>query len=113
MLLLTPGNINDNLVAEKVIGSIGPSAELIADKAYDSDAIRSFLKARNTRPVIPPYKMRKIQYRYNKNTYKLRNAIERCFCRLKDFRRIAMRFDRRVDVYFSALCLISALLWWA
>ena len=111
-LRLTPGNINDNLVAEEIIGSVSPSKELLADKAYDSDAIRNFLKARQTRAVIPPYKMRTIQYRYSKTAYKGRNVIERTFCRLKDFRRIAMRFDRRLDVFFSALCLVATLLWW-
>ena len=99
-------------MAEKVIGSVAPSKELIADKAYDSDAIRSFLKARKTKPVIPPYKMRKVQYRCDRKIYRLRNVVERTFCRLKDFRRIAMRFDRKIEVFFSALCFVAALLWW-
>lgn len=111
-LLLTPGNVNDNIVAEELIGSIGPARELLADKAYDSDAIRAFLKRRKTKAVIPPYKMRKRQYRCDRKTYRLRNVIERTFCRLKDFRRIAMRFDRRIDTFFSAVCLAATVLWW-
>ena len=66
-----------------------PSAELVADKGYDSQALREWLETRGTQPVIPPRKNRKIQYEYDKIVYKQRNVIERMFCRFKDWRRIA------------------------
>ena len=104
--------MNDCTVARELAGSLPPSKELVADKAYDTNALRAFLKSRKTRAVIPPSSQRNIQYRYDKQLYRQRNVIERSFCRLKDFRRIAMRYDRRVDVFFAALCFVTAVIWW-
>lgn len=88
------------------------SAELVADKGYDSQALRDWLKARGTRPVIPPRRNRKIQYDYDKTIYKQRNVIERMFCRLKDWRRIATRFDRNITTFMGAIALAAAVIWW-
>lgn len=88
-----------------------PSAELVGDKGYDSQALREWLEARGTRPVIPPRKNRKIQYDYDKTIYKQRNVIERMFCRLKDWRRIATRFDRNVKNFLSAIALAATIIW--
>ena len=60
-----------------------PSTELVADKGYDSQALREWLDARGTEAVIPPRKTRKTQYNYDKAIYKQRNIIERMFCRFK------------------------------
>lgn len=89
-----------------------PSVELVADKGYDSQALREWLEARGTQPVIPPRKNRKIQYEYDKTVYKKRNIIERMFCRLKDWRRIATRFDRNIQNFISAVALAAAVIWW-
>jgi transposase len=62
--------------------------------------------------VIPPRKNRKIQYEYDKTVYKKRNVIERMFCRLKDWRRIATRFDRNIQNFMSAIALAAAVIWW-
>src|SRR3546814_13283828 len=80
-----------------------PSAELVADKGYDSQALREWLEARGTQAVIPPRRNRKIQYDYDKVIYRQRNVIERMFCRLKDWRRIATRFDRNITHFMSPL----------
>ncbi|MGA9673545.1 MAG: IS5 family transposase [Terracidiphilus sp.] len=113
VMLLTPGNTNDHKAAVPCLDAMPPSAHLIADKGYDSAAFRDWLRKRGTTPVIPPRKSRKVQYRYDKALYRQRNVIERMFGRLKDFRRIATRFDRNIISYFGALCLIAALVWWA
>ncbi|KAA9382339.1 IS5 family transposase [Neorhizobium galegae] len=94
------------------IAAIPPSAELVADKGYDSQALREWLEARGTQPVIPPRKNRKIQYEYDKTVYKKRNVIERMFCRLKDWRRIATRFDQNIQNFMSAIALAAAVIWW-
>jgi transposase len=112
-MLLTPGNTNDHKAAVPCLDAMPPSAHLIADKGYDSATFRDWLRKRGTTPVIPPRKSRKVQYRYDKALYRQRNVIERMFGRLKDFRRIATRFDRNITSYFGALCLIAALVWWA
>jgi transposase len=89
-----------------------PSAELVADKGYDSQALREWLAQRRTQPVIPPRKNRKIQYDYDTAIYRQRNVIERMFCRLKDWRRIATRFDRNLKSFMGAIALAASVIWW-
>ena len=113
VMLLTPGNTSDHKAAVPCLEAMPAPSHLIADKGYDSDALRGWLKRRGTTPVIPPRKNRKVQYAYDKALYKQRNVIERMFGRLKDFRRIATRFDRNITSYFAALCIIAAVVWWA
>jgi len=62
--------------------------------------------------VIPPNPTRKHPHKYDAKAYKGRNLIERMFCRLKDFRRIATRYDKLARNYFSALCLVAAVAFW-
>ncbi len=112
VLLLTPGNVHDCKVARLCIEALPPSAELVADKGYDSQALREWLDERGTQAVIPPRKNRKIQYEYDKAIYKQRNVIERMFCRLKDWRRLATRFDRNIKNFMGAIALAAAVIWW-
>jgi len=92
-LILTPGNTADCVLAETCVSLIPGVRELLADKGYDTDAFRAYLKQQKIKPVIPGKSNRKKRIRYDKQAYKGRNVIERCFCRLKDFRRIATRYD--------------------
>ena len=89
-----------------------PCAELVADKGYDSQALREWLAERGTQPVIPPRKNRKIQYDYDAAIYRQRNVIERMFCRLKDWRRIATRFDRNLKSFMGAIAIAASVIWW-
>ncbi len=81
-------------------------------KGYDSKALRDWLAERGTTAVIPPRKNRKVQYHYDKTVYRQRNIIERMFCRLKDWRRIATRFDRNIKNFIAAIALAAAVIWW-
>ena len=110
--MLTPGNVHDCMVARACIEVLPPSAELVADKGYDSKALREWLESRGTQAVIPPRKSRKVQYAYDKAIYKQRNIIERMFCRLKDWRRIATRFDRNIQNFMAAVALAATVIWW-
>ena len=112
VLLLTPGNVHDCKVAQRCIEAMPPAAELVADKGYDSKALRDWLAERGTTAVIPPRKNRKVQYHYDKTVYRQRNIIERMFCRLKDWRRIATRFDRNITNFIAAIALAAAVIWW-
>lgn len=87
-------------------------AELAADKAYDTNPFRNALKDRGIKPVIPGKSNRKTRIRYDKQAYRNRNVIERCFCRLKDFRRIATRYDKLARNFLSALCLVAVVAYW-
>lgn len=70
------------------------SAPLAADRSYDSDALRRLLIARGTTPVIPNGPRRKNLHPFDRTAYKRRNLVERAFCRIKDFRRVATRYDK-------------------
>ena len=90
-----------------------PDADVLhADKGYDSDAIRRKVEARGMLPNIPPKSNRKWKNCFSPFLYKSRNAIERMFGRLKDFRRIATRYDRSAKNYLSAVCLAATVCYW-
>jgi transposase len=110
--ILTPGNTADCVMAEEGVSLIPGIKQLLADKGYDTDAIRAFLKERGIKPVIPGKANRKNKIRRDKKAYKGRNVVERCFCRLKDFRRIATRYDKLAQNFFSALCFVATLAYW-
>ena len=84
---------------------------LLGDKGYDSDDIRNDLVERGIEPVIPPRSNRKTQIEYDREAYKRRNLIERCVNRLKQFRRIATRYEKTARAYLSRLCIAAARLW--
>jgi transposase len=81
---------------------------VIADKAYDSNAIRDTVKAARMKVVIPSKRSRKRPIRHDKVLYRERNRIERCFNKLKHFRRLATRYDRRAVHFHAFLCLAAA-----
>ena len=85
---------------------------LLADRAYDAASLRDWLAERRVKAVIPPNPTRKHPHAYDPKAYKGRNLIERMFCRLKDFRRIATRYDKRADIFLSTILLAAALTWW-
>lgn len=85
---------------------------LLADTAYDAQSLRSELAECRIKAVIPPNPTRKHPHRYDKIAYRGRNVIERMFCRLKDFRRIATRYDKRADIFLSAVLLAATVTWW-
>ncbi len=110
--LITPGNTHDLVGAHDLIGRVPCPRSLLADRAYDARSLREVLAARGIKAIIPSNPTRKHPYRYDKRAYKGRNVIERMFCRLKDFRRIATRYDRRADIFLSAILLVAAIVWW-
>jgi transposase len=111
-ILLTGGEAHDCPVAERLIRRVKPSKCMLGDKAYDSADLREDLDERGTKPVIPNRCNRKQPFSFNKRLYKLRWRIESAFNRLKDFRRIATRYDRLARNYLASVCLVAALVWW-
>ena len=85
---------------------------LLADKAYDADHWRGYLKARRIQPVIPNKSNRKHLHPFNKAMYKGRNVIERMFGRLKDFRSVATRYNKNAENFLAALCLAALVCYW-
>ena len=83
-----------------------------ADKAYDTNAIRRGIEARGAVPNIPPKSNRNWKNCFSAVLYRNRNVIERMFGRLKDFRRIATRYDRNAATYLAAVALAATVIYW-
>lgn len=111
-ILLTGGEAHDCPLAGRLIRKTKPSKHMLGDKAYDSAELREELQERGTKPVIPNRSCRKQPFRFNKGLYKARWLIENAFNRVKDFRRIATRYDRLARNYLASVCLAAALVWW-
>jgi transposase len=102
--------VHDSCTAETMLDGVEGGA-VIADKAYDSNAIRATVKAARMKVVIPSNRSRKRIIRHDKALYRERNRIERCFNKLKHFRRLATRYDRRACHFLAFLCLAATMLW--
>ena len=112
VLVLTAGQVSDFVPAKECLQAAPQATAVIADRGYDSDELRDFIKQRGAQPVIPPKKNRRVQYRYDKTLYRNRNRVERFFCRLKDFRRVATRYDRQPYTFMAAVFLASIVAFW-
>jgi transposase len=98
--------------AQGLIGRIKAARKLLGDKAYDSADLRQWLSDRGTKPVIPNRSNRKQPFSFDKKSYRQRHRIENAFGRLKDFRRIATRYDRLARNFLASVCLVAAIVWW-
>ena len=85
---------------------------MLGDTAYDSAELREELDEHCTKPVIPNRSNRKEPFTFSKRLYKLRWRIEAAFNRLKEFRRIATRYDKLARNYLASVCLVAAVVWW-
>ena len=92
------------------MGDLLPDS-LSADKAYDTDAIIEHLAANEIQAVIPPKSNRIVQRTFDQHLYKNRNLVERFFCRIKQFRRIATRYDKLAERFASFVALAAAFIW--
>ena len=99
------------LAAAELIAGFAPRV-CLADAAYDSKALRDALIGRGTTPVIPNNPTRKHPSPFDRAAYRQRNVIERTFCRLKDWRRVATRYDRSPKVFLSAIALAAVVMFW-
>ncbi|MDR6100248.1 transposase [Agrobacterium larrymoorei] len=110
-LELTAGQAADAPVAEKLLSDLRPGATILADKAYDTDAIRNFAKQSKCWATIPAKANRKQTFSFTRWTYCKRNLVERFFNRIKQMRGLATRYDRRADHYMAALKLAATRIW--
>jgi transposase len=93
-LLITPGQAHDLTGAEPLLATLTGRTVVITDKAYDADRLRFHIKARGAIANIPNMIRRKKRFRWTKALYRERNHVERFFNKLKQFRRIATRYDK-------------------
>jgi transposase len=109
---LTPGNVSDMKAAPVLLSQLNGARYLLADKGYDANALRSALRSQGTVPVIPGRINRKRKIAYDTRRYRDRHLIENAFCRLKDFRRVATRYDKLARNFLSAVALATLIAFW-
>lgn len=98
--------------APVLLSQLNGARHLVADKGYDADALRSALRSRGTVPFIPGRINRKRTISYDKRRYRDHHLIENAFSRLKDFRRIATRYDKLARNFLSAVALATLIAFW-
>ena len=111
-MLLTEGQMSDYKGAALMIDAFPKARALLADRGYDADWFRDALHAKGIKPCIPGRRSRNAAVKHDKRRYRLRNRIEIMLGRLKDWRRVATRYDRCPTAFFSAIALAATVIFW-
>ncbi len=112
VLKVTAGTIPDITMAEDLLAEVDTCRHVLADKGYDCDALRTAIRNKGATPVIPGRRCRKRKISFDKRRYKFRWMVEAVFCRLKDFRRVATRYDKLARNYASTLAIATIVAYW-
>ena len=110
-IVLSAGQASDKAAVAELIDGLPPAQALIADRGYDAQAVIELVRSRGGCAHIPTQKDRKLQRSVDPAIYRQRNLVERFFCKLKHFRRIATRFDKLARNFLAAVLLASTRLW--
>jgi transposase len=112
-LHLTAGQVSDFRGADVLLADLPDKTEdVIGDRGYDSNQIRLSLAERNITACLPPKKNRKLKPPYNWHLYKKRHLIENMFAKLKDWRRVATRYDRGTHTFISAIHIAASVIFY-
>lgn len=109
--MLSAGQASDKAAVAELIEGLPPAQALVADRGYDAQAIIDLVRSRGGCAHIPTQKDRKVQRSVDPAIYRQRNLVERYFCKLKHFRRVATRFDKLARNFLAAVLLASTRLW--
>ena len=109
-LVLSAGHRGDVIHGAALIDGLAPGF-VIADRAYDAEHFHDTILEVGAEPVIPPMPHRRRPHRFDRTLYKERNLIERMFGKLKQFRRVATRYDKLL-INFRGFVLIAAIMLW-
>ena len=99
-------------MAEALLAEVDGCRYVLADKGYDPDKLRNSIRGKGAKPVIPGRKSRERKVRFDKKRYKFRWMVEAVLCRLKDFRRVATRYDKLSRNYLSAINIATIVAYW-
>lgn len=108
---MTGGQVHDNQVVSELLQAPRPALAVAADKAYDSKTVRQEIKDDGAVPVIPSRSNAVKKAHCPKRIYRQRHKIENFFCRIKDGRRLATRYDKLARNFLAAACLVATLYW--
>ena len=111
-ITLTPGNIADVSAAPALLERAVGARHILADNGYDANALRRKIRGAGAVPVIPGRRTRITPIRYDRTRYKERHLVENAFCRLKDFRRVATRYDKLAANFLSAVAIATLVAYW-
>ncbi|OOY32697.1 IS5 family transposase [Thioclava sp. F36-6] len=111
-LFVTAGQVGDYIGAQALLSSLPKVDWFLGDRGFDADWFRDAFQDKGIRACIPGWKQRKTPIKYDKRRYKRRNRIETVFGRLKDWRRVATRYDRSPKVFLSAIALTALVIYW-
>lgn len=108
--MLTAGQAHDLRAAPSLLEGL-KCRHVVADRGYDADALLNLIRESGAKAHIPSTSQRVIHRSVDRRIYRQRNLVERFFCKLKHFRRIATRFDKLARNFLAAVALVSARLW--
>ena len=108
--VIAAGQSHDILAVPALLHGLAPDA-VLADRAYDANSLRTHLQKIGAEAVIPSTRSRRMPIPHDPALYRLRNRIERCFNKLKHFRRFATRYDRLVAHYAAFVHIAAAMIW--
>jgi transposase len=111
LLKLTPGQAHDGRSAAGMLDDIGPGQTLLADRAYDSNALREAISERGAFANIKPMTRRKEVPVFSPFLYRERNRVERFFNKIKHFRAVATRFEKHAENYLGLVKLAAIRIW--
>ena len=109
---MTAGEVSDYTGAAALLDSRPKAEWLLADRGYDAEWFRDALRDKGIKPCITGRKSRGKPIKHDKRRYKRRNGIEIMFGRLKNWRRVATRYDRCPKVFLSAVALAATVMFW-
>ncbi len=110
-IVLSAGQASDKAAVAALLDGLPPARALIADRGYDARAIIDMVRQRGGEAHIPTQRDRKVQRSVDPQLYRQRNLIERFFCKLKHFRRVATRFDKLARNFLASVLIASSRLW--
>lgn len=110
-LALTAGQASDKATAPRLLQGLPAASTVVADRGYDWQHLIDMVARRGGQAHIPTQRDRKVQRSIDPRLYRKRNVVERFFCKLKHFRRVATRYDKLARNFLAAIALASARLW--
>ena len=110
-LLISPGQASDMGAVPQLLTGLPRAVTVVADRGYDSNAVIELIERSGAKASIPSCSRRRVHRSIDPAIYRKRNLVERFFCKLKQFRRIATRFDKLARNFLAAIALASTRLW--